>query len=93
MAEKKYRLDIIAFGEKPEDAFYCLMDAKRAPERLDPDRLKFTDPRNFDVKLQEAGCLMMFTGDEVEELFKRGEADREDPESSLIGLAKAEGYL
>ncbi|NBV31142.1 MAG: hypothetical protein DA446_01535 [Bacteroidetes bacterium] len=93
MEQRKYRLDVISFGELPEDQFFCLMDVRLSPEPLDVDRIRLTDPRNFDQKLRDAGCLMMFTGDEVEELAGRGELNRDALEDSLIRLAKSEGML
>jgi len=93
MEQRKYRLDVISFGGLPEDQFFCLMDVRLSPEPLDVDRIRLTDPRNFDQKLRDAGCLMMFTGDEVEELAGRGELNRDALEDSLIRLAKSEGML
>lgn len=89
----RYRLDVISFGELPEDQFYCLMDVRISPNPLDVERIKLTDPRNFDQKLRDAGCLMMFTGDEVNELADRGELNRDALEDTLIQLAKSEGML
>ncbi len=90
---KNTLLEIIEFGENPEDTFYCLIDAAISPKGLDVSTLKLSDPRNFDEALKESGCLMMFTGYEIEELIGRGEVDQENIHHSLVQLAQQEGLL
>lgn len=86
-------LEIIEFGDKPEDIFYCLVDTTVSPDGLDVSSLKLSDPRNFDQVLKENGCLMMFTGDEIESLISRGDVDRDEIHESLVRLAVAEGMI
>lgn len=90
---KKTLLDVIEFGEEPEDTFYCLIDADISPSGIDVSRLRFSDPRNFDDALKESGCLMMFTGNEIEELISRGDVVQENIHESLVRLAQQEGIL
>lgn len=90
---KNTLLEIIEFGENPEDIFYCLVDAAISPNGLDVSTLKLSDPRNFDDVLKESGCLMIFTGFEIEELIVRGEVDQENIHHSLVQLAQQEGLL
>ena len=90
---RKTLLDVIEFGEEPEDTFYCLVDAGISPDGIDVSRLRFSDPRNFDEALRESGCLMMFTGNEIEELISRGDVNQENIHESLVRLAQQEGIL
>lgn len=89
----KTLLEVIEFGDDPEDLFYCLVDAGVSPDGMDVSKLKLSDPRNFDNTLRESGCLMMFTGDEMDELINRGDVDRDKIHESLVQLAKKEGLL
>ncbi len=86
-------LDVIEFGDEPEDIFYCLVDANISPDGLDINKLKLSDPRNFDSAMKESGCLMMLTGDEMEELIRRGEVKRDKLHQTFLELAKKEGIL
>ncbi len=86
-------LQVIEFGEEPSDKFYCLVDLNISPDGMDVDKLKLTDPRNFDLEFRESGCLMMFTGDEIEELIKRGDLDPKNLHESLFSLAVNEGVI
>lgn len=90
---KNTKLEVVKFGSEPEDTFYCLVDLNRSPDGLDVESLKLSDPRNFDQTLRESGCLMMFTGDEMEELIRRGDVDGDHLHESLVELAKKEGEL
>lgn len=90
---KKTLLDVIEFGEEQEDKFYCLVDASISPNGIDVSMLRFSDPRNFDDALRNSGCLMMFTGNEIEELISRGDIDKENIHESLVRLAQHEGIL
>ncbi|CAN5143421.1 hypothetical protein BH23BAC3_BH23BAC3_22870 [soil metagenome] len=90
---KKTLLEVIEFGENPEDTFYCLIDEAISPNGFDVSKLKLSDPRNFDRALKESGCLMMFTGNEIGELISRGDVDQENIHESLVLLAQQEGLL
>lgn len=90
---KKTLLEVIEFEESPEDTFYCLVDEGISPKGLDVSKLKLSDPRNFDQALKESGCLMMFTGNEIEELISRGDVDQKDIHQSLVKLAQQEGLI
>ncbi len=93
MNKKKTTLQLIEFGEQPEDKFYCLVDLNISPDGMDVEKLKLTDPRNFDLEFRESGCLMMFTGDEIEELISRGDLDENNLHDSLYDLAIKEGVI
>lgn len=92
-ALEKTKVDIIKFGDQPEDIFYCLVDLTISPNGLNVDKLKISDPRNFDQRLMESGCLMMFSGDEIEELESRGDVSRDELHQSLVDLAVKEGVI
>lgn len=92
-ALEKTKVDIIEFGDQPEDIFYCLVDLTISPNGLNVDKLKISDPRNFDQRLMESGCLMMFSGDEIEELESRGDVSRDELHQSLVDLAVKEGVI
>ncbi|MEX2456145.1 MAG: hypothetical protein WD381_02480 [Balneolaceae bacterium] len=92
-ALEKTKVDIIEFGDQPEDVFYCLVDLTISPNGLNVDKLKISDPRNFDQRLMESGCLMMFSGDEIEELVSRGDVSRDELHQSLVNLAIKEGVI
>lgn len=93
MKKKETTLQLIEFGEQPEDKFYCLVDLNISPHGMDVEKLKLTDPRNFDLEFRESGCLMMFTGDEIEELISRGDLDEDNLHDSLYDLAIKEGVI
>lgn len=90
---KKTSLEVIEFGDDPEDTFYCLVDVEISPNGLDVSSLKLSDPRNFDQTLRDSGCLLMFTGDEMKELINRGDVDPERMHESLVEVAVREGVL
>ena len=92
-AIEKTTLDVIEFGDQPEDIFYCLVDLSISPDGLNVEKLKISDPRNFDQRLKESGCLMMLTGNEIEELVNRGNVSRENIHQSLVNLAIKEGVI
>ena len=87
------KLQIIEFGEEPEDIYYCLIDSRVSPDGLDIEKMRLSDPRNIDDEFRKQGCLMMFTGDEIEELVRRGDLDRSELRDSLYELAKREGVI
>jgi hypothetical protein len=84
---------VIEFGDDPEDKFYCLINLKKSPNGLIVEKLRLTDPRNFDRHFAESGCLLMLTGDEYNELVKRGDIDQDKPHVSLYNLALSEGII
>lgn len=90
---KETLLEVIEFGDEPEDTFYCLVDKEVSPDGLDVSSLKLSDPRNFDQSLRDSGCLMMFTGNEMQELINRGDVDSENMHDSLVAVAVKEGLL
>lgn len=87
------KLQTIEFGEEPEDIYYCLIDSRVSPDGLDIEKMRLSDPRNIDDEFRKQGCLMMFTGDEIEELVRRGDLDRSELRDSLYELAKREGVI
>lgn len=90
---KETMLEVIEFGDEPDDKFYCLVDLEVSPEGLNVSSLKLSDPRNFDQTLRDSGCLMMFTGDEMSSLINRGDIDPDNMHESLVKLAVEEGVL
>lgn len=86
-------LQKIEFGSEPKDIYYCLIDLRVSPNGLDIEKMKLTDPRNIDLQFREAGCLLMFTGDEIEELIQREEVDGKMTHKSLFNLAIREGVI
>ncbi|WP_242979013.1 hypothetical protein [Rhodohalobacter mucosus] len=90
---KKTALQIIEFGNLPEDQFYCLINLNISPDGMNIEKLRLTDPRNFDLQFRESGCLLMLTEDEIEELIRRKEIDRDSIHESLYKLARQEGVI
>lgn len=86
-------LQHIEFGEQPKDQFYCLVDRRSSPGGIDIDSLKLSDPRRLDQEFRDHGCLMLFTGDEIEELVSRGDLNRDDIHVSLYNRALEEGVI
>ncbi len=86
-------LESYQFGNKPEDTYYLLIDLVRNPNGVDITRLANADPRMFDSVLSDMGCVLMLSGDEMEELIRRGNVDEEDKHGSLFNLAQAEGLI
>lgn len=90
---KDTKLDIFTFGEEPDDKFYCLVNLKISPDGLDPEKMKLTDPRNFDRMLKDTGCLVMMTQREINVLIRREELKADDLHSELFDLCKKEGII
>lgn len=86
-------LQLIEFGEEPSDKYYCLIDLKISPNGMNIEKLKLSNPRNFDLQFKESGCLMMLTGDEINELVNRGDLDKNNLHKSLYELARSEGVI
>lgn len=89
----KTALQVIEFGNQPEDKFYCLINLNISPNGMNIEKLRLTDPRNFDLRFRESGCLLMFTEDEIDELIRRKDVDRESIHKSLYELALREGII
>lgn len=87
------KLQKIEFGDQPEDIFYCLVDLQTSPGGMDIGKIKLTDPRRLDMEFRNHGCLMMFTGDEIEELIRRGDLDKNNLHRTLYELAVKEGVV
>ena len=86
-------LQIICFGELPEDHFYCLVDKRVAGDGLDVEKMRLMNPRSFDLQLREMGCLVMLTGREVDELASRGDLEPDELHRSIYELSSDEGLL
>ena len=86
-------LQKIEFGNEPYDIFHCLVDVRVSPGGLDINKMKLTDPRNIDQQFREAGCILLLTGEEVNELTKRGDLSSEKMHESLFELAVKEGVI
>lgn len=86
-------LQKIEFGENPEDIYYCLIDARISPNGLNIQNMRLTDPRNIDLQFRGNGCLMMFDGNEINELTERGELDKTRLHESLYKLAVRERVI
>ncbi len=86
-------LQVIEFGEEPADKYYCLIDLKVSPNGMNIERMRLSDPRNFDRQFRDSGCLMMLTGDEINELKRRDEVNDAKLHQSLFELAINEGII
>ena len=86
-------LQVFEFGDTPEDTFYCLVDLRVSPNGMDVEKMRLSDPRNLDLQFRENGCLLMLNGEEVEEILRRGDADRDNLHESLYQLASEEGIV
>ncbi|MCC5914186.1 MAG: hypothetical protein JJU46_07395 [Balneolaceae bacterium] len=94
MKLKQTSLQVIEFGEEPEDHFYCLVDLKISPDGIDVNKLRLVDPRNFDAEFRDSGCILMLTGDEISSLVGRGDLEGGDKlHESLYTLAVEEGII
>ena len=86
-------LETFQFGDKPEDKYYLLIDLIRNENGVDLAKLANADPRTFDAVLNDMGCVLMLSGDEMEELIRRGDVDSADKHQSLFTLAQREGLI
>jgi hypothetical protein len=86
-------LETFSFGENPDDTYYILVNRKVNPVGVDLIKLSQADPRTLDATLNEMGCILMLSGDEVNELVRRGDADKDDLHRSLFSLARQEGII
>ncbi|MEX0719810.1 MAG: hypothetical protein WD059_04020 [Balneolaceae bacterium] len=86
-------LEEFTFGDEAADFFYILVNKKISPDGINVEKLRLSDPRNFDSVLNDMGCIIMLNGIEVEELIKRGELQRDDLHTSMYELARDEELL
>ncbi len=86
-------LETFQFGEKAEDKYYLLIDLIKNENGIDLAKLTNADPRMFDTVLNEMGCVLMLSGDEMVELIRRGDVAKDDMHGSLFALAQREGLL
>lgn len=90
---KETGLEEFSFGDNTDDLFYVLVNKRISPEGIDVEKLRLSDPRNFDTVLTEMGCILMLNGIEVEELARRGELDPDNLKESMYNLAREEGLI
>lgn len=90
---KNTALQVLEFGDRPDDKFYCLINLKVSPNGMNIEKLRLTDPRNFDMEFRESGCLLMFTENEIDELIHRRELNGDELHRSLYNLAINEGVI
>ncbi|MTI89577.1 MAG: hypothetical protein FH748_16605 [Balneolaceae bacterium] len=86
-------LEEFSFGDEREDLYYVLINRKVSPNGLDLEKIRLADPRAFDRTLEQMGCLIMLNGEEVDELARRGDLNKNQLHKSLYELAKEEGFL
>lgn len=86
-------LESYQFGANPEDTYYLLIDIVKNPDGVDISKLANADPRMFDAVLSEMGCVLMLSGDEMQELIRRGVVDEADKHASLFTVARKEGLI
>lgn len=87
------QLQHFSFGEAPEDTFYLLINTRVNPNGIDLEKLSRADPTRIDDTLADMGCLLMFNGEEMNELIRRGTVDEQNLHSSLFELALKEGSI
>ena len=86
-------LQSFSFGNTPEDKYYLLINTKINPVGIDLAKLSNTDPTRFDSVLAEMGCILMLSGDEMNELIRRGSVNEQEMHTTLFELARAEGLV
>lgn len=90
---KETGIEEITFGDSRDDVFYLLINRKISPDGINVERLRLSDPRNFDAVLNDMGCIFMLSGVELDELISRGEVDSDRLHESLFELAAEEGLI
>lgn len=86
-------LQSFSFGNQPEDQYFLLINTRLNPVGIDLAKLSNADPTRFDAVLAEMGCVLMLSGEEMNELIRRGQVDENDRHGTLFELAKAEGLV
>ncbi len=86
-------LEKISLGDDPQDNYVLLINKMVSPNGIDFEKLKLTDPRQFDSALNKMGCIVLLNELEIDELARRAELNRENLHESLYELAKEEGLL
>jgi len=86
-------LQTFPFGNDPDDIYYMLINTRVNPVGIDIMKLSKADPRTFDATLNEMGCILLLSGDEVEELERRGDVDSSNLHETLYELAVKEGVI
>ncbi len=87
------KLEIFGFGDEKEDIFYCLINLKVNPDGLDVDKLAKTDPRELDDQLDQMGCLVMITGEDLESLIEEEDIGEANLHKALYDLAVDEEVI
>jgi len=93
LQQEQTKLETFSFGDSPEDRFYILVNLKSNPEGLNLDKLKLADPRKFDQLLTQMGCILMLSGDELNELIRRKAVNPNALHQSVYELARKEGFI
>jgi hypothetical protein len=86
-------LQSFSFGKKQEDKYYLLINTKINAVGIDLAKLANADPLRFDAVLDEMGCILMLSGDEIEELIRRGSIKQNSMHASLFELARTESLI
>ena len=86
-------LETFQFGSNPEDKYYLLIDLVQNSNGIDLAKLANADPRSFDTVLSDMGCLLMLSGDEIQELVLRQAVDEQNLHESLFNLARHQGII
>lgn len=87
------KLEVFGFGQESEDNFYCLIDLTKSPDGLDVEKLSQTDPRKLDEVLEEMGCIVMLSGQDVEKLINEGDISSSDLHGEIFDLARKENLI
>jgi len=90
---KDTALESYQFGSKSEDTYYVLIDLVRNPDGVNITQLANADPRTFDTVLADMGCVLMLSGDEMDELIRRGDVDSNSQHESLFLLTRSQGLI
>lgn len=90
---KQTGLEEVSFGDAPDDMFFVLVNKLVSPNGIDFEKLRLSNPRDFDTALEETGCIVLLNTEELDELIRRNELKKENLHLGLYELAKREGLL
>ncbi|MDV7392723.1 hypothetical protein RZS08_15250 [Arthrospira platensis SPKY1] len=79
---------VFAFGDRPEDHFFCLIDRSVNADGLNVEEMAAVNPMRIEDYLQNNGCLIMIDGRDMLSIVDSLEVEGEALHRVLIQLAR-----
>lgn len=79
---------VFAFGDQPEDHFYCLLQTSVNADGLNIEEMAAVNPLRIEDYLQQNGCLIMIDGRDMLNIADTLEIEGEALHKVLVQLAR-----